>query len=64
MESKINVRGLSGLNNIGNTCYMNSALQCISSSDIFVSYIIKKKFVRDLKDNIIQIFLMPCCVTL
>jgi ubiquitin carboxyl-terminal hydrolase 8 len=54
METKINVRGLSGLNNIGNTCYMNSALQCISASDIFVSYLLKKKFVGDLKDNIIQ----------
>lgn len=53
-KDKITVRGLSGLNNIGNTCYMNSALQCISASDIFISYLIKKKFVSDLKDNIVQ----------
>jgi ubiquitin carboxyl-terminal hydrolase 8 len=53
-QDKIEVRGLSGLNNIGNTCYMNSALQCLSASNIFTGFLIKKKFVSDLKENIVQ----------
>lgn len=54
MSRDIEIRGLSGLNNIGNTCYMNSALQCLSASNLFVSYLIKKKFVPEIKQNIID----------
>ncbi len=50
----IEIRGLSGLTNIGNTCYMNSALQCLSANNLFISYLIKKKFVSDIKENIIE----------
>ena len=53
-DKDIEIRGLSGLNNIGNTCYMNSALQCLSASNLFTSFLIKKKFVGDLKQNIID----------
>jgi ubiquitin carboxyl-terminal hydrolase 8 len=53
-DKEINVKGLSGLYNIGNTCYMNSALQCLSASLIFTSYILKKKFVSDIKENIVN----------
>jgi ubiquitin carboxyl-terminal hydrolase 8 len=48
----ITKRGLTGLQNMGNTCYMNSAIQCLSNSDWFCSYIKHGKFKQDLKENI------------
>ena len=39
-RKELYVRGLSGLKNMGNTCYMNSIIQCLSSISIFRTYII------------------------
>ena len=41
-------RGLSGLINLGNTCYMNATLQCLFATDLFNYYIKCKKFKKDL----------------
>lgn len=43
--------GLSGLINFGNTCYMNTAIQCLSNIPIFRKYFLKKHFLNDLKVN-------------
>lgn len=43
--------GLCGLSNMGNTCFMNAALQCLSNSPPLTSYILSDKFVDDINTN-------------
>ena len=49
--------GLSGLKNLGNTCYMNTALQCLSHTKPLTNYFLSKKFVSDYnnkKDTLVK----------
>ena len=43
-----NIHGLSGLVNFGNTCYMNTAIQCVCHIPKFRDYFIKKTFGKDI----------------
>lgn len=43
--------GLCGLSNMGNTCFMNAALQCLSNSPPLTNYILSDKFVDDINTS-------------
>lgn len=45
------VRGLTGLENMGNTCYMNSIIQCLSTISVFRSYVSTDSTVDVLFEN-------------
>ena len=50
-------KGLNGLVNFGNTCYMNSAIQCLSNVKILRDYFLSKKFLEDINKDKVELSL-------
>ncbi len=39
--------GLTGMNNLGNTCYVNSSMQCLSHTPLLKDYFLNLNYLRD-----------------
>lgn len=44
-------RGIVGLQNLGNSCYMNSALQCLSAVQVLREFFLSMQFLKELNEE-------------
>lgn len=48
-EEPLSGRGVTGIYNMGNTCYMNSAIQCLSNTRPLTEYFLENRHKEDMK---------------
>ncbi|KAK3578660.1 hypothetical protein CHS0354_002964 [Potamilus streckersoni] len=50
-EGRSSRQGLCGLSNLGNTCFMNSAIQCMSNVPLLTKYFLSKKWMDEINEE-------------
>lgn len=50
-KNQLSMCGKVGIRNIGNTCYMNSALQCLSHTTELTDYFLAKEYQKDINQS-------------
>jgi hypothetical protein len=50
-KNQMSMNGITGLKNIGNTCFMNAALQCLSHSEELTSYFLNKDYKTEINTD-------------
>uniref|UniRef100_A0A1B6FM56 ubiquitinyl hydrolase 1 n=1 Tax=Cuerna arida TaxID=1464854 RepID=A0A1B6FM56_9HEMI len=48
---KTETGGLLGLNNIGNTCFLNAIIQCLSNTKPLLEYILREEYLREIRNS-------------
>uniref|UniRef100_A0A1B6KJG7 ubiquitinyl hydrolase 1 n=1 Tax=Graphocephala atropunctata TaxID=36148 RepID=A0A1B6KJG7_9HEMI len=48
---KTQTRGLAGLHNIGNTCFLNSIIQCLSNTKPLLEYILRQEYINEIRNS-------------
>lgn len=51
-SARPSVLGACGLVNLGNTCFLNTALQCLSHTPLFRAYLLSNRFLLDVNRQV------------
>ena len=51
IDENNNLSGKVGLNNLGNTCFMNTGIQCLSNCELLTNYILSKTYIKHINET-------------